>query len=456
MEKPTYEQLEQTILKLQKTIQNLEAKVAQLEAKLNRNSRNSSRPPSTDQKENIPKSHSIEKQGPYHPGANRQLLPEQMVTTREKRELTVCPRCRSTMQPTGSSTKWQQVDLPSIKPLVHEIELCTCQCTRCGLTQTPELVHHETLMMGPRLEGFVNLLMAKFRQSHLTVRSFISMLIPGLCLSQGLVAKTKQRGVQAFAQAAEELTDEIFKAEGAKFMDATGWRHMGKNWQALLVRSPVIVRYFLRDNQNGTTVAAILPQEVDHLVTDRGLATQKVKVKHLQYCLAHFSRNIQGMAEDPNTSNDETQALGEIHETLQALFHEKHRCERSEIDVATWKQYGYRKWAWMREKFEDLYRTTASHSLRRFCKRVLKDWKHFMVYLARNGPMTNNLAEEGLRNLVIARKLCFGSRSSYGLQWRETVHSCVETLHRQGKSMMDFFADTIRAFRTGEPCPRIV
>ena len=79
-----------------------------------------------------------------------------------------------------------------------------------------------------------------------------------------------------------------------------------------------------------------------------------------------------------------------------------------------------------------------------------------MIYLAQDGPMTNNLAEEGLRNLVIARKLCFGSRSEYGLRWREAIQSCVETLRRQSKSVIDFFAETIQAFRTGTSHPRIV
>ena len=46
--------------------------------------------------------------------------------------------------------------------------------------------------------------------------------------------------------------------------------------------------------------------------------------------------------------------------------------------------------------------------------------------------MTNNLAEEALRTLVIARKLCFDSRSEYGRTWQAVIQSCVETLHRQG------------------------
>lgn len=454
--KPSYEQLEQLVSDLQKTIEELKARVANLESRLNKNSRNSSKPPSSCPKPNQPKKDPSGKNGAHHPGVSRQLLPDDMVTSRVKRGIEICPRCQSLMNPTGESTKWQQVDLPKIKPLVHEIELATCKCTKCALEQTPELQAHEVYLMGPRLEGFVNLLMSQFRHSHLAVRAFIKLLIPGLHISQGLVSKAKKRAANAFDQATGQLIEELLASKEFKHVDFTGWRHEGQNWNALIVRSPLIVCYFLVQKQNGKILAEILDSESHKLVCDRGLAIQEVDLVKLQYCLAHLLRNIQGIAEDQFLTNEETQTLGEIHETLQRLFHEKHRHERDEISSGTLRDYSYKQWAWMREQFEDLLESTVSKKLRRFCKRVLSDWKHFMVYLAQAGPMTNNLAEEGLRNLVIARKLCFGSKSTYGLKWRENIHSCFETLKRQGKSVMDFFAETIQAFRTGMPCPKIV
>ena len=461
--KPTYEQLEQanlrlgqTIVQLEKIILELKTDIEDLKTRFNKNSSNSSKPPSSDQKGNTPKKDRSQKKKSNRPGVNRKLLPDHMVTSRETRGLNTCPRCRSLMNPTGESVKWQQVDLPQIKPLVHEIELLTCKCTRCSLTQTPLLKDSEIFLMGSRLEGFVNLLMARFRHSHLAVRSFIELLIPGLHLSQGLISKAKKRGYLAFDEAASQITKEILASVEPKFADVTGWRHMGQNWNALILRNPVLIRYFLIEKQNGTSLEAILQQGPHFLVSDRGLATQKMNIKHLQYCLSHFLRNIQGVAENSEVSTEETQVLGEIHETLQNLFHEKHQYERNELSLSSWRQYGYQKWAWMRQTFDDLLCKSKSKFLRRFCKRALADWKHFMVYLAQEGPMTNNLAEEGLRHLVIARKLCFGSQSDYGLKWREAVQSCAETLKRQGKSVMDFFTHTIEAFRTGTPYPRIV
>jgi hypothetical protein len=467
--KPTYEELEQIVQAQAKElcnqaqeIRNLMAEctrlknmLERLEARLGKNSKNSSKPPSSDTKPNAsPKNKEDSKS--HHPGVGRTLLPEDKVTSREQRRVEQCPRCRSLMEPTGNSTKWQQVELPEIKPLVHEIELLTCRCTRCALTATPTLADSEQFLMGPRLEGFVNLLMAQFRHSHQSVRRFISLLIPGLQLSQGLISKTKARSAAAFDIAIETLWQDICTSTETKFADCTGWRHLGKNHHALILRTPSLLRYFILAKQNGATLQDILGPGPHHLVSDRGLPTQLVPSASHQYCLAHFLRNIQGVAEDPRVSLEETQELGLIHETLKGLFHDQHQVVRGELKSSTCRKYGYNKWAWMRETFNRLLSITSSSLLRRFCKKALKDWKRFMTYLVREGPMTNNLAEEGLRNLVIARKLCFGSRSVYGMKWREAMHSCIETLSRQGKSVLDFFTETIHAARTGSSCPTIV
>lgn len=470
MIRPTYEDLEKTIVELrevifqqqkiiakqQKTIAGLHSEINDLKLRLSKNSSNSSKPPSSDQKKNSPKRDAIKHGKPYHPGVSRELLPDHMVTSHESRKLELCPRCSSKMTPTGKSQKWQQIELPQITPLVHQIELFQCKCTHCGLVNTPDLEDHENYLMGPRLEGFVNLLMIQFRNSHLAVRSFINLLIPGLKLSQGLISKVKKRGAKAFEEAADQLTQEILAFQGPKYVDTTGWRHEGQNWNTLIVRTSNLIRYFFLEKQNGDYLAGVLKGGPHYLVSDRGLATQKLECCHLQYCLAHLLRNIKGIAEHSELRLEEVQSLGEIHESLQELFHDRHRYERGEISYTTYRQYSYQKLAWIREEIEDIQERCTSKKLRRFCRRVSQDWKNFMVYLAQDGPMTNNLAEEGLRNLVIARKLCFGSQSMYGLQWREATLSCVETLKRQCRSIMDFFEETIRAHRMGTLLPGIV
>jgi hypothetical protein len=193
-----------------------------------------------------------------------------------------------------------------------------------------------------------------------------------------------------------------------------------------------------------------------HLVTDRGLAVGEVNARVHQHCLTHLLRNIQGLAEHPKTTSIETEQLGEIHDAIQQLIVDKHRMERGEISVKTWQQYGYELWRHIEENIEDLLESNPGEKVARFFRKMQKGGKYFKVYLrSPDYPMTNNPAEEALRSLVIARKLCFGSRSEYGKKWRAAIQSCVETLHRNGLSILNFVTDAIRAHRYNAPCPDI-
>lgn len=453
--KPTYEELEKKVADLEAVVKQLLERIADLESKLNKNSKNSSKSPSSDQKSNLPQIKRKETR-PFHPGASRQLLPESMVTSYTERRVETCPRCRSVMFCTGEVTKWQQIELPEIKPLVHQWNLHVCQCPNCQLVATPELESGEEYLLGPRFEALVNLCLSRFRMGHLIVREFVATLVPNIDLSQGLISKIKVRAAKALASPQQQVMEKILKEKGPLYTDATGWRHMGKNEHAVVMRVDNWVAFAFVSHQNKATFKQLLSERGLHIVSDRGLPVSEVEARIHQYCLAHLLRNLQGLSEHPGTTLEEAQQLGEIHEAIQHLFVDKHRMERGEISVNTWRQYGYQGWQYIKSMVEQVLESNPGKKVSRALRKIQKGWKHFKVYLQRpDYPMTNNSAEEALRSLVIARKLCFGSRSEYGRAWRAEIQSCVETLHRQGCSVLDFIADAIRAYRQGTSCPDI-
>ena len=56
-----------------------------------------------------------------------------------------------------------------------------------------------------------------------------------------------------------------------------------------------------------------------------------------------------------------------------------------------------------------------------------------------NVQPTNNQAEQSLRNMVIFRKICFGTRSAEGSHFHSILPSLLLTARRQGKHSLDFF-----------------
>ncbi|BBI16871.1 hypothetical protein NCS13_1_0676 [Neochlamydia sp. S13] len=139
---------------------------------------------------------------------------------------------------------------------------------------------------------------------------------------------------------------------------------------------------------------------------------------------------------------------------MQELFKDKHRLEKGQISQSTWLQYGYLNWRYIQEELQELQCWSSTKKLQNFCHKLLKQVKHFHAYLKDPAfSMTNNAAEESLRNLVIVRKLCLGSQSIYGKRWREVLHSCIKAFYRQGESILYFLADAIHSAATKQPIP---
>lgn len=456
MAKPTYKQLEELVAKQAKHIEKLEARIADLESRLRKNSKNSSKPPSSDQKANQLPAKRKEAR-PFHKGVSRQLLPENRITSRERRAVEECPHCHSEMKLTGESISWQQIEMPEIRPLVHQIDRMETQCPRCNLRTLPELSPQEALLLGPRLESFVHLALGRYRQSHRTVREFLSTLLPGVDLSQGLISKIKRRGTRAFEGLHDQIRDRVLESRYPIHIDPTSWRHMGRNENVVVVRTGDLICFEMAAHQNANEISAILgSNRIDHLVSDRGLSTSKIEKGLHQYCLAHLLRNIRGYAEHRAATLEESRSLGQIYDLVQELFSDHHRLDRGELAESTWRSYGYQTWLSIQDEIEDWLASPPSPRLNRFYRGLLKAVPNFRVYLRnRDHPMTNNPAEEALRPLVIARKLCFGSRSSYGRSWRASVQSCVETLHRQGRSIWDLLTQAVQADRQGCPAPAL-
>lgn len=109
--------------------------------------------------------------------------------------------------------------------------------------------------MGPRLEAFVNLCLGQFRQRHRVVREFISVLVPGLQLSQGLISKVKERAARAMNKAYQAISNCILQQSEAIHVDATGWRHHAKNEHAIVIRAGNLIRFALIPRQNGEALS---------------------------------------------------------------------------------------------------------------------------------------------------------------------------------------------------------
>ena len=69
---------------------------------------------------------------------------------------------------------------------------------------------------------------------------------------------------------------------------------------------------------------------------------------------------------------------------------------------------------------------------------------------------SNNLAERTLRKAVLWRKGSFGSMSADGSRFAERMLTVSESLRAQGRNVLDFLEESIRASLVGRPQPSLI
>ena len=149
-------------------IQSLEGRIKELEAQLNQNSRNSSRPPSSDgpkKPSTIPKGKKGKKPGgqPGHKGTTLKMVPNEEAQI-ENHYPGYCPGCRTdlTRQPSRGFDRRQVFDIPAIKIQVTEHRAHRACCPCCGESTQSAFPAEATnnAVYGPNLRTFVSYCMA--------------------------------------------------------------------------------------------------------------------------------------------------------------------------------------------------------------------------------------------------------------------------------------------------------
>ena len=69
---------------------------------------------------------------------------------------------------------------------------------------------------------------------------------------------------------------------------------------------------------------------------------------------------------------------------------------------------------------------------------------------------TNNLAEQAIRFVVIDRQITQGTRSETGRQWCERIWTVMATCAQQGRSVLEYLENAVRAYFNGQPTPSLL
>jgi transposase len=285
------------IAKLQEQIQRQARKIEELEARLNKNSRNSSKPPSSNppwMSNKPPKPPGGRSPGGQegHSGNSRALLPPDQVSEVVEVKPQKCRRCGRHLRGTDPDPRRHQVtDLPPVVAQTIEYLLHRLICPDCGTQTSAELP--PGISSGNFGFGVEALAAYLSGQAHLSKRLVqevmkdcfgIEMSVGSVVAAQESVSQVLEQPVaEARTYVQEQLiihADETSWKEGSDQPDGTG---RAKAW--LWVAATQFVSVFLIHAHRGADAAReLLGDFAGYLVTDRWNGYHEWSIWKRQLC----------------------------------------------------------------------------------------------------------------------------------------------------------------------------
>jgi transposase len=425
----------QSVQDLTQRCERLEREVQELKAgnSPKKTSKNSSLPPSSDEKPNVNhEARSIVRQASLNrKGGGRPLHPnpDAHVTLRPD----VCETCGAFLLGAIERVKavYEKIELPEIKPVVTQVTRLECQCPQCGactLASTPA-----GFEPGSPYGTSIQTLLTAFRYQHAISFERLTGVMNDVFhipISQGAVNNVFKNMLEKLKPRVAQITDAIRDGSGV-MSDETSARVNGRTWWEWVFRTPRACLHMIKPSRGFDVIQSVFTAK--HLeqhrpaywVSDLHGAQAKHPAQHWQVCLAHQVRDCQ-FAVDAGDWLFAPVMLSLFRRALEV--HQR----RDALAASTWASYHS---AIKRALRAALLIHPVHAEGRRLLKRYLKVRDSLLTFLEfPDVPPTNNASERAIRWSVVFRRVTNGMRSSWGAELFAAIRSVVNSgvLHGWG------------------------
>jgi transposase len=237
-------------------------------------------------------------------------------------------------------------------------------------------------------------------------------------------------------------------------VDETGWRQGGKRGWLWVAVSALVTVFVVCPSRARKVLGDLIPGPLGVLTTDRYPAYDHLAPDQRQVCGAHLRRDFQAMVD----RNDAGSACGEdlvCHADM--LLRQWKRVRDGTITRGGFVRTHL---GWLRRGVRRLLEQGAACGWARtagVCREVLAVEPSLYTFVSVDGvEPTNNAAERALRHAVCWRKTSYGTDSARGSRFVERVLTVVASCRQQGRNVLAFLTDVIRAARAGTTPPSLV
>jgi len=448
---------DQQIQFLTTRVQELLEKVARLE----KNSSNSSKPPSSDiinpQPENKKKKKRKIGGQKGHPKHNRPLFEADEIDKTIVHKLSAKEIERKGLVPLPETeSALQQIDLPEklYHVIDHRVQLYLAPNGKIVKAKLPKGIRKAGLFSN-RMTSLTGYFKARCHMSYSTLQSFFDDIM-NLDISQGYLSKICTHKLSSALQSAYAEVGQFIRNAPIIGTDETGHKNPAhKSAWTWCQQTPQAVFFHISGSRASQVLIDILGEDYCGIIICDYFSANKKFIKLskalVQYCWAHLIRDIKFLLTLSNKFLKKwAQNLLVILRKIFKLWKTRHSRH--------WGRYK-KAIAKLKKAFLQKVRRPPSHSEAINIKKRFVDGvdKSYFLFLEREGVSpTNNLSEQAIRFVVIDRRITQGTRSWAGMRWCERAWTVVATCARHKRSVYQFFLDALNATYAGTVYPKLI
>ena len=453
------------LLPLKEQLAQANARIKDLEDRLAKDSRTSSKPPSSDGLARLPRSSrrpSGKRPGGQagHPGHTLTMVeqPDDVVRHRPQ----VCSQCRADLRevPGSVAERRQVLDVPEIRLVAHEHQIeaiCCPTCHSISLGSFPAAVS-APVQYGPHLQA----LAVYLHQGQLLPTARTCEALAALCgcqLSEGTLLQWSELAAERLAPTVERIA-ELIADSRLQHADETGIRVYGMlQWLHVnCTRELTHLAWHASRGREAMDEIGIWLRFAGRAMHDRFASYDAYDCAH-SICGAHLMRDCAGVAEQ-----EQQQWASEMQDFLLDLHDACHQWRLLHLSAVP----AIERDDWVARYFEILAAGYAAQppppaSSARAHKGRPKQSKAKNLLDALLGraeqvlallddlriPFTNNQAERDLRWAKVQQKISGTFRSATGVTAFCRIRSYLSTMHKQGHPMLS----ALTAVFHGQPLP---
>lgn len=333
-----------------------------------------------------------------------------------------CAQCGCELKRDG---KRERSVLDSIETKVQEIiyEYARGKCPKCMK------VHSGRAPLLPRFL-YGNALLSKMTVMHyvhgIPLGRICEMLGRDKIKIGGIIAAFHR--LASLCAPLTELLINDYRRSTVRHADETGWRTDGQSGYAWLFSSSSVSIFEHRNTRSSRVALEILGQNTipGVLVVDRYAGYNKVPCK-IQYCYAHLLREIEKLEDDFPDEPEITTFVS----ILAPLFAAAMRLGTQEIARSEFSQKANEIKRSIKTEAQKNYKHLGIKHIQQILRKNASRLYHWVS--SPKIPSHNNRAERELRQVVISRKVSFGSQSEAGARTRSVLMSVLLTAKKRLK-----------------------